>query len=381
MLRDLECPHQPPCPGCPRFGAPDAAPDATRELATFCARHGVALELRTGAREHFRHRARLMVRGRAGAAKIGIFAEGSHRVVDIPSCPIHHPLINRVAAALKVSMRELGTSAYADAPHAGLVRALQVVVERSTQTAQVMLVCNSSDSRTAQPLLERLAARLGGALHSLWWNGNPERTNTIIGPYLEHVSGPSAVCELLGGARVFYPPAAFGQNNLDLFEQLLAQIHAGVPRGRDVVELYAGSGAIGLGLAARSSSVVFNEIGAASLAGLAQGLDALPPEERQRCRILAGPADTAASEICTDRIVIVDPPRKGLDPKVLEALVRARPERLAYVSCGLGSFLRDAEALVQGGLELEATSLYDLFPYTAHVETLAWFRRATAAAR
>jgi 23S rRNA (uracil1939-C5)-methyltransferase len=378
VLSDLQCSHRPPCPGCPRFGAPDAAPDATRELSAFCARHGVVLEVQTGAREHFRHRARLMVRGRAGAAKIGIFAEGSHRVVDIPNCPIHHPLINRAAAALKVSMRELGTSAYADAPHVGLVRALQVVVERATQTVQVMLVCNSSDSRTARPLLERLAQRLEPALHSLWWNGNPERTNTIVGPHLEHVSGPAAVSELLGGARVFYPPAAFGQNNLDLFDRLLAQIHAGVPRSRDVVELYAGSGAIGLGLAARSRSVVFNEIGAASLAGLALGLDALPPDERERCRVIAGPAEAAATEIRSDRIVIVDPPRKGLDAGVLEALTRARPERLAYVSCGLGSFLRDAEALVEGGLELEATTLYDLFPYTAHVETLAWFRRATA---
>jgi 23S rRNA (uracil1939-C5)-methyltransferase len=338
----------------------------------------VVLELQTGAREHFRHRARLMVRGRAGAAKIGIFAERSHRVVDIPSCPIHHPLINRVAAALKVSMRELGTSAYADAPHTGLVRALQVVVERATQTAQVMLVCNSSDSRSARPLLERLAQRLQPALHSLWWNGNPERTNTIVGPHLEHMSGPVAVSELLGGARVFYPPAAFGQNNLDLFDRLLAQIHAGVPPARDVVELYAGSGAIGLGLAARSRSVVFNELGAASLEGLALGLDALPPDERGRCRVVAGPAEAAAAEILGDRIVIVDPPRKGLDPAVLQALIRARPERLAYVSCGLTSFLRDAEALIQGGLELEATTLYDLFPYTAHVETLAWFRRATA---
>jgi 23S rRNA (uracil1939-C5)-methyltransferase len=144
------------------------------------------------------------------------------------------------------------------------------------------------------------------------------------------------------------------------------------------MELYAGSGAIGLGLAARSRSVVFNELGAASLAGLELGLDALRPDERQRCRVVAGAAENAAVEIRGDHIVIVDPPRKGLDAGVLEALIRARPERLAYVSCGLGSFLRDAQQLVQGGLELEATTVYDLFPYTAHVETLAWFRRATA---
>lgn len=379
MPRELHCPHRPSCPGCPRFGALDPAPEATRALSELCARHGVSLDVASGARLHFRHRARLMVRGRPGSAKIGIFAEGSHRVVDIPTCPIHHPLINRTAAALKASMRELGASPYADAPHAGLVRALQVVVERSSQTAQVVLVCNASEPRSARPLLERLAERLGAGLHSLWWNGNPERTNTILGPHLEHVSGPAAVVEPLGGARVFFPPAAFGQNNLDLFERLLAQLHAGVPPGRDVVELYAGSGGIGLGLVARSRSLVFNEIGAASLAGLALGLDALGPDQRPRCRVLPGPAEAAASEIQSDRIVIVDPPRKGLDAGVLEALVRARPERLAYVSCGLASFLRDAEALVRGGLELEAVTAYDLFPYTPHLETFAWFRRAAAA--
>jgi tRNA/tmRNA/rRNA uracil-C5-methylase (TrmA/RlmC/RlmD family) len=135
------CPHRPPCPGCPRFGAPDPAPDATRELGDFCTKHGARFDVRTGARRHFRARARLAVRGRQGAAKIGIFAEGTHRVVDIPSCEIHHPLINQVTLELKASMRELGTSCYSDTAHLGLVRALQVVIERSTQTAQLVLIC------------------------------------------------------------------------------------------------------------------------------------------------------------------------------------------------------------------------------------------------
>jgi 23S rRNA (uracil1939-C5)-methyltransferase len=314
------------------------------------------------------------VRGRRGAPKIGIFAEGTHRVVDIPRCQIHHPLINDAAAALKLAMRELGAACYADDSHTGLVRALQVVVERSTQTAQVVLVCNSSEPGPARPLLERLALHLGPKLHSLWWNGNPERTNVILGPDLRRVSGPDTLVEVLGGARVHFPPAAFGQSNMDLFERLLAQVHAWVPPGRDVIELYAGSGAIGLGLVARSRSVAFNEIGAASLDGLSRGLNELPASERARTRVLAGSAAGAASELRGDRVVIVDPPRKGLDPVLLPALTQAAPERLVYVSCGLASFLRDAEALIGGGLELESATAYDLFPYTPHIETLATFR-------
>jgi len=375
-MTELHCPHLPPCPGCPRFGASEPAPQATRQLAEFCAERGVSLATRSGARLHFRQRARLSVRGRGSAAKIGIFAEGTHRVIDIPRCQIHHPLINRVARALQASMRERGASAYADEPHTGLVRALQVVVERSSQTAQVVLVCNEAEPAASSALLEALARRLGPALHSLWWNGNPERTNVILGPHFRHLSGPEHVVEQLAGAQVYFPPAAFGQNNLDLFDVMLQQIHAAVPSERDVVEMYAGTGSIGLGLVARSRSVVFNEIGAASLLGLARGIEALSPESQQRVQVIRGSAEAAAHAVRSDSVVIVDPPRKGLAPDLLATLVAVRPDLLVYVSCGLASFLRDAEQLTRHGLRLDSATAYDLFPYTAHIETLAFFRRS-----
>jgi 23S rRNA (uracil1939-C5)-methyltransferase len=379
MDLELNCPHLPPCPGCPRFGASEPAPLATRELADFCTRHGALFDARVGARRRFRQRARLAVRGRRGAAKIGIFAEGSHRVVDIPRCQIHHPLINEVAAALKAAVREVGASCYSDEAHAGLVRGVQVVVERRSQTAQVVLICNDTDPASARPLLAALAGRLGSRLHSVWWNGNAERTNVILGPHLERVSGPDTVIERLNGAEVFFPPAAFGQNNLDLFDDMLAQISTWVPEGRDLVELYAGAGAIGLGLVARSRSVLFNEIGPASLAGLSRGIEALPAAHRERVRVIPGSAETATGALQRDSLVIVDPPRKGLEPGLVQALSKVLPERLIYVSCGLGSFMRDAEELISRGLSLTSATVYDLFPYTAHVETLARFQRAEAA--
>lgn len=371
------CSHLPACPGCPRFGASTPAPDALTRLRQLCERHAAPFEVKSGARLRYRLRARLAVRGRAGAPKVGIFSEGSHRVVDIPSCEIHHPLINQVARALKASMRELAVTCYSDTAHAGLVRAIQIAVERSTQTAQVVLVCNATDPASARPLLDSLSRRLGPALHSLWWNGNPARTNVILGDTFEHMLGPRYLIETLGGARVFFPPAAFGQNNLDLFDEMLAHIHGAVPAGAHVVELYAGSGAIGLGLVSRAASLVFNELGEASLEGLTRGLAELSAEERARVRVVRGSAETAKSEITESSTVIVDPPRKGLEPLLLEALAERGPSQLLYVSCGLSSFLRDAEALVSHGLRLSSATAYDLFPYTEHVETVASFRRAT----
>jgi 23S rRNA (uracil1939-C5)-methyltransferase len=347
-------------------------------LRELCERQAAAFDVRSGARLRYRLRARLAVRGRAGAPKIGIFSEGSHRVVDIPNCEIHHPLINQVARVLKASMRELGATCYSDSAHAGLVRAIQIAIERSTETAQVVLVCNATDSASARPLLDSFSRRLGPALHSLWWNGNPARTNVILGSTFEHMLGPECMRETLGGARVFFPPAAFGQNNLELFDEMVAQIHGAVPAGAHVVELYAGSGAIGLGLVPRAASLVFNELGEASLEGLSRGLAELSAEERARVRVIPGSAEVAASEITISSTVIVDPPRKGLEPSLLAALAERAPDQLIYVSCGLSSLLRDAEVLVRHGLRLSSATAYDLFPYTEHVETVAFFRRAVA---
>lgn len=370
----LSCRHLPACPGCPRFGANDPDPDSVAELRRLCERHGARFEVRVGARREFRGRARLAVRGRGHVAKVGVFAAATHRVVDIPSCPIHHPLINEVAAALKGAMRKLQVSCYDDGHHRGLVRAVQIAIERPSATAQVVVICNDDTPNAALPLLDTLHERLGQRLHSLWWNGNPERTNRVMGSKFHHHSGPDCIVEQIGGAQVFFPPGAFGQSNLGLFGAMVAQIHAAVPAGADLVELFAGSGAIGLGLVASSSSMVFNELGESSLEGLERGLCALDPNCRQRTRVVPGPAELAADAIGPASVVIADPPRKGLGPALLEALDARRPRIIIYVSCGLASLVRDAEALAAQGMRLTSATLYDVFPYTPHVETLAIFR-------
>ena len=327
----------------------------------------------SGPSSGFRHRARLAIRGRVGSPKIGIFEEGSHRVVHIPNCVVHHPLINQVAGIVRRALVSTRVAPYSDQAHAGVARYLQVVVERSTETAQVVLVTNSDDAGALQPLFAEIQRELGPRLHSLWQSPQLERTNTILGATFRHVAGPDSVRETLGGASVFYPPGAFGQNNLELFERLVEHVHQAVPAGARVVELYAGVGAIALGLVPRSHSVVFNELGEHSLTGLGLGLAALGPELAGRTRVVAGPAGDHAELVADADVVIADPPRKGLDRELLEALVSHKPKRFVYVSCGLASFLEQAAELVERGLTLTALTVFDLFPFTEHVEVVAVF--------
>src|SRR5262245_1738144 len=157
-----------------------------------------------------------MVRGRSAAPKVGLFQAGTHRIVDIPRCAVHHPRINEVAAALRRSVRATGTRPYAERPHAGLLRAVQVVVERGSGRAQVVLVARSDDPHSLDPLAAALRSELGDALQGLFWNGNPERTNAILGPHWRRLCGEELVRERVAGAAVFFPPGAFGQSNLPL---------------------------------------------------------------------------------------------------------------------------------------------------------------------
>jgi 23S rRNA (uracil1939-C5)-methyltransferase len=316
------------------------------------------------------------VRGRAASPKLGIFQEGTHRIVDIPKCHVHHPLVNRVAAAARRAVRETGTAPYAERPHRGALRGLQVVVERASQRAQVVLVGNASAPAPLEPLARALEAGLASDLHSLWWNGNPARTNVILGPHWQRFCGPEAVCERIGGALVCFPPGAFGQSHLELADRLVAQVHAWVPDARRVLELYAGCGPIGLGLLARSREVAFNEVSAAGLAGLALGLAARPAAERARARVIPGEAGVALHALAGSDVVIADPPRQGLDAPVLHALLAAPPERLIYASCDGESFVAQARALLGGSaLRLRELLVFDLFPQTRHIETLALFVR------
>lgn len=371
------CPHRPPCPGCPRFGNPGLDAPALAALGLLAAAHGLPPPtVHAGPTAGFRHRARLAVRGRMDAPRIGLFAAGSHDVVQVPRCSVHHPLINEVAAALRTAIMATRTPCFSDRAHAGLLRYLQVVVERRSRAAQVTLVINSEDAAPAMPLCNALQDLLGERLHSLWLNCNTGRGNSILGPRFEHVAGPATVVESFGGSEVYYPPGAFGQNNLDMAEQLIGQLRAAVPAGSRVLECHAGVGAIGLSVLERASTVAFNELAPASLEGLALGVAALPEARRASIEVLPGPASVATAHVSGADVAIVDPPRKGLEPALLGALAASPPARLLYVSCSLPALTRDMARLTSGGaLRLEQLDAWNLMPFTPHVEVVAQFGR------
>ena len=373
----LPCPHLPPCPACPRFGERGITGAAKGALDELARAHGLPdVEVVSGLNSGFRLRARLAIRGRLGSPKIGLFELGTHRVVHIPNCRVQHPLINRVASVVRRALVEARVSCYSDKAHTGVARYLQVVVERASQSAQVVIVAHSA---AAEPLAESFALireRLGGDLHSLWFNSNLGHTNTIMGPAFEQLCGPQSVIESFGGASVHYPPGAFGQSNLDIAQRIIEYVRERIPEGARVAEFYAGVGAIGLSTLDRASEIRLNEVSPHSLQGLALGIESLAPADRAKVSVVAGPAATALEAADRSQIVIVDPPRKGLDLELAAYLREHPPDRLLYVSCALPSLLEDIARLTSAGaMRLAELTAFNLMPFTEHVETVAMLER------
>src|SRR6202790_1414083 len=176
----MSCPHRPPCPGCPRFGERGIAPAARGALDELARTHGLPeVPVVSGQTSGFRLRARLAIRGRLGSPKLGLFELGTHRVVHIPNCSVQHPLINRVAAVVRRALVEARVTCYSDGAHLGLARYLQVVVERSSQTAQVVIVANSATPEPLAACFDLIRQRLGRELQSLWFNANLEGSRHI----------------------------------------------------------------------------------------------------------------------------------------------------------------------------------------------------------
>lgn len=373
------CTHRPPCDGCPRYGEHGLAPSTRRMLEAFAATHGLPPPpLVAGAPEGFRARARLAIRGRKGAPKLGLFRAGTHEVVTVPNCVVHHPLVNETAGIVRGALADAGVPPWSDAAQAGIARYLQVVVERRSNTAQVVLVANAEDPQPLAPCLDMIRDRLDHRLHSLWFNARTGDGNAIFGPRFTRWCGPEAVVENFGGADVFYPPGAFGQSNLGVAERVIARLRDLIPADATVAEFHAGTGAIGLSLIEAVGSLRLNEVAPASLEGLAMGLERLTPQRRARTSVVAGPAGDAAAMVDGANVVIVDPPRKGLDAPLRDRLAASPPERVLYVSCGLSSLVQDVAALTVGGsLRLVGLTAFDQVPYTDHVETLAVLERVS----
>lgn len=323
-----------------------------------------------GSKTGWRVRSKLAVRGKKGAPLIGLFKPGTHQVEEMLDSPDHHPRINEAIHLVKNWMIRCGIEPYDESHHKGQLRYIQCVVER--KSGKIQLACAVTHLDEMEDHLDRLIADSPEDFwHSLWLNHHPERSNTIFSNRWIRHRGEEWLWETIGNQPVCFLPGSFGQANLEMFERLLAQLSEWVAPDARVLELYAGVGVIGLSATKSGQSLTLCENNPASLLCFEE---MMRRQHRDGVSYQLKSAVEAIPFLKKADLLIVDPPRKGLDLPLIEALSSSEgPDELIYVSCGYPSFCRDAMLLEERGWKLSSAEGYLFFPGTDHIELLAKF--------
>lgn len=374
---DINCQHFPICSGC-RINQQVDQTKAYKEAVEFFSKYPISpFKMHVGSPYGWRTRAKLAVRGNSQQPLIGLFKEGSHDIVDIPFCKVHHPAINIAVDFIKKWIIINHISIYSETTGHGLIRYLQLAVERKTQKVQLTLVINEKlDSTTIEALCADLW-NLSMQWHSIWINYNSRRDNVIFGGDWKLIKGEEWLWENLLHAEVCFHPASFAQANPEMFEKLLVRLNELIPQGTSLLEYYAGAGVIGLSLLGRCRRVCCVEVVPLAHECFMLAKNKLPEHLQERINYISGTAAKYVDLLKTDvDVVLVDPPRKGLEVEMLKALSQPiSAKQLIYISCGWDSFQRDCKALLLAGWKLSLAEGYLFFPGSEHLETLAVFSR------
>jgi 23S rRNA (uracil1939-C5)-methyltransferase len=359
------CPHFDLCSGCTlQLGE---TPPVWRSVLSFFKIFSVSPSLCQAYLTQWRLKAKLAVRGSSEKPLIGLFKKGSHEVVSIPHCLVHHPSINQAAKIIAQTIQKTKFPIYDEVQQRGLLRYLQLFVHRTSGAVQLSLVLNAPSSSS---LIEFFCRQLEHDLwHSIWINFHPAANNRVLGDVWQKISGHDWLFQPFLKEEIPFHPGAFAQAHLELFEQLALTIRSWVQPGSRVAELFAGVGLIGASLFPHLSRLLLvenNPFAELSFRARYQG--------KSHPEYLLEDASQFTDFSSFDTL-IVDPPRKGLGSTLLKNLCCAANLRLIYVSCGWQSFQSDCQALIAAGWSLKQAEGFLLFPGTDHIETVALFEK------
>ena len=381
--REPPCPYYVQCGGCVCQHMSYAAQlDFKRNQVEGCLRHigGIDVEVLPvlGMDEpwHYRNKISMPVAGEAGAPAIGYYAQRSHRVVDVQGCMLSCDAADRACAAVRQWMVEQRIPPYNEESHTGLVRHIMTRVNRLGQL-MLVLVINGKQLKKQKELLERLRADVPD-LVSLCVSPNEKRGNVILGDSYQVLWGQERLEDTLCGNRFLLSPLSFFQVNPQQTEKLYqtALDFAGLTGGETVADLYCGAGTISLLLARKAAHVTGIEIVPDAIR------DAKENARRNgvdNADFLCGPAEDLLPRLVEKGmrpdVVVLDPPRKGAEPAVLEAIITCAPRRVVYVSCNPATQARDAKLLCAGGYQPIRCQPVDMFCQTAGVENVLLFTK------
>lgn len=387
VLTPSETRREPPCPvyktcgGCSLQHMSRAAQNAwkrTRVKEAFRHIGGMEAEVAEtetdGVEFGYRNKIQMPVAHTNDGICAGFFAPRSHRLVPAADCLLQSKRAARLMHAVLSWMEQNGVSAYDEATHTGNVRHIYVR-EGDVDSVMVSLITRTAKLPAKEALIDCMRKE---GVTTLLQNINPDKTNVILGEKTKILYGTGSVPKTLGDITFSVSHHSFFQVNAPMAERLYEKGLSllGDISGKTVFDLYSGIGSISLFLAKRAKKVIGVEIVPEAVRDATEnarknGFD--------NAFFYTGDAFRVTKELLdkgekTD-VAVIDPPRKGCSPELLETLLFMKPEKILYISCNPATLARDVKTLAENGYAPGTVYPFDLFPNTCHVEAVVLLQR------
>ena len=328
---------------------------------------------------NYRNTAKLVVSGKFSDAVIGIYRRNSHDVMEIGDCSLHHPLINKVVKAAKIGIRKGKVQIYNPKSEMGLLRYLVVRVAEPSDRVMVVLVTTEQGYNEMHHLAKFIQQEVP-EVAVVAQNINNSTGNVIFGQKDRAITKAQTLRAYVGNKSFNLSPHSFFQVNSGAAQIIYEKVRelAALTGTERVIDVYCGIGGISLFLAEKAREVVGIEFVEAAVADATENA-AL--NRAGNCRFEAGDAVHLLEEIGEEGgadLIVLNPPRKGCDEKVLQSAAALKPPRIIYVSCSPETLSRDLDILSRLGYRTMEVHPVDMFPQTIHVEDVVLLERVEA---
>jgi len=378
--RAAPCPHYPHCVGCPLIGRPYGEQLAVKQqrvteaLAAVPRLADVVVPPVVGSPQAFgyRNQAKLVVRQARRGLLMGIYRPGSHQVVDIRLCPVHHPLIRPVLEAVAGAIERFAIPVYDERSQTGLLRYVVVRASSWTKSVQVILVTHAQTVPNQRDIVRALLRVRG--VRSVVQNVNPEPGNVVFGRQFLPWTRDHTLVERIDFLKLTAHAGSFLQANVAVARKLYRQALAWAAPAADetCADLYCGVGALAFYLATQARHVVGIEESAVAVTDAKANIRMNGYHNvRFQCGPVAAVLPEVAARLGRIAVVTLNPPRKGADAATRAAIVACAPRRVVYVSCEPVTLARDLDWFAEHGYRTTAVQPFDMMPQTEHVECVA----------
>ncbi|MBO5725688.1 MAG: 23S rRNA (uracil(1939)-C(5))-methyltransferase RlmD, partial [Clostridia bacterium] len=326
----------------------------------------------------YRNKAQYPVAIENGEIRTGFYAPHSHRVIHCPDCLLQPEEFRDILAVFSEYIKMYNISVYDETKNRGLLR--HIYIRKGTASGEIMVCAVINGKKLpAEDVLVKMLTEKENAIKSIIINSNTKDTNVILGDKCRTLWGEDCITDILCGLKFRISPLSFYQVNRDMAERLYNKAAEYAEcNGKTVLDLYCGAGTIGLSLANKAKKIIGVEIVPEAIEDAKINAQ---NNNIENAEFICMDASAAARELAKrglkPDVVIVDPPRKGCTTELLNTIANDfTPERLVYVSCDSATLARDCAILKSLGYILTEYTPVDMFPATAHIETVAKFIKA-----